>query len=604
MKKKASVSAKKRAKKLAKQPVLIHPLRHSIVLGVMLVSAGLLVWRAVDLQVTDSEFLQGQGDARHLRVMEVPAHRGMITDRNGEPLAISTPVDSVWVNPQELMTASSEWPRLAKLLKLDVDELTQRLMTRQTREFVYLKRRINPDLAQQVKALGIPGVFLQREYRRYYPAGEVAAHVVGFTNVDDAGQEGLELAYDDWLQGTSGSKRVIKNRLGHVVEGVESIRVPQPGKTLRLSIDRNIQYLAYRELKTAIRDHRARSGSIVVLDAKTSEVLAMVNQPSYNPNNRGTLKSSHLRNRAVTDVFEPGSTMKPFTVAAALESKKYLPGNVIKTAPGYYRVGRDTVRDTKNYGNLNLTDILVKSSNVGASKLALSLAPEKLWDLYSRAGFGSLTHSGFPGEVSGLMTDHWKWSDIEQATLSFGYGMSVTSLQLAQAYTVLANGGLTSPASFLALDGVPAQQASVMDAAVAKRVLKMMESVVSEKGTGAKADVAGYRVAGKTGTVHKSAVGGYSEERYLSLFAGMAPASDPRLVAVVMINEPRTEAYHGGQAAAPAFSKVMAGALRQLGVVPDDVPRTNVKRLHQKIAEHAMPQQKVSDLHASTGGRL
>lgn len=589
-----------RSKKTAPQPVLIHPLRHSVVLGVMLLSAGLLVWRAVDLQVTDSAFLRQQGDARHLRVVEIPAHRGMITDRNGEPLAISTPVDSVWVNPQALMTASDQWPRLASLLELDLDELTQRLMTRQSREFVYLKRRINPDLAQQVKALGIPGVFLQREYRRYYPAGEVAAHVVGFTNVDDAGQEGLELAYENWLRGTSGSKRVIKNRLGHVVEDVEGIKVPEAGKTLRLSIDRNIQYLAYRELKTAIRDHRARSGSIVVLDAKTSEVLAMVNQPSYNPNNRGTLKNSHLRNRAVTDVFEPGSTMKPFTVAAALESKKYLPGNTVNTAPGYYRVGRDTVRDMRNYGKLDLTEILVKSSNVGASKLALSLPAEKLWDVYSRVGFGSLTQSGFPGEVSGLMTDHWKWSDIDHATLSFGYGMSVTSLQLAQAYTVLANGGRTSPASFLALDGPPAQ--SVMNEAVAKRVLKMMEAVVSEKGTGAKADVAGYRVAGKTGTVHKSAVGGYSEERYLSLFAGMAPASDPRLVAVVMINEPRTEAYHGGQAAAPAFAKVMAGALRQLGVVPDDVPRINKQRLHQKIAEHAMPSPIAAGLHASAGG--
>ncbi len=593
----------KRAAK-SNPPVLIHPVRHTVVLGALMLSAGLLIWRAVDLQISDSEFLQGQGDARHLRVVEIPAHRGMITDRHGEPLAISTPVDSVWVNPQEIMAASAEWPRLARLLELDIDELTQRLMTRQTREFVYLKRRISPDLAQQVKALGIPGVFLQREYRRYYPAGEVAAHVVGFTDVDDAGQEGLELAYDDWLQGVSGSKRVIKNRLGHIVEDVESIEVPEAGKELRLSIDRNIQYLAYRELKTAIRDHRAKSGSIVVLDAKTSEVLAMVNQPSYNPNNRSTLKSNHVRNRAVTDVFEPGSTVKPFTIAAALESKKYLPGNIIRTGPGYYRVGRDTVRDTKNYGNLNLTDILVKSSNVGTSKLALSLAPEKLWGLYSRAGFGSLTYSGFPGEVSGLMTDHWKWSEIDQATFSFGYGMSVTTLQLARAYTVLANGGRLSPVSFLALEEAPAQQEQVMEPAVAKRVLKMMEAVVSEKGTGAKADVVGYRVAGKTGTVHKSDIGGYSEERYLSIFAGMAPASNPRLVAVVMINEPRTEAYHGGQAAAPTFSKVMGGALRQLGVVPDDVPRTNMKRLHQKIAEHVAPQQERAHLHASVGGRI
>lgn len=598
---KKTKQSKQWAKQSQKKPVLIHSFRHGVVLGAILLAVGLLVWRAVDLQVSDSEFLQGQGDARHLRVVDVPAHRGMITDRNGEPLAISTPVDSVWVNPQELMTASAEWPRLARLLQLDIDDLSQRLMTRQRREFVYLKRRISPDLAQQVMGLGISGVFLQREYRRYYPAGEVAAHIVGFTNVDDAGQEGLELAYDNWLQGVSGSKRVIKNRLGHVVEDVESIKVPEAGKTLRLSIDRNIQYLAYRELKTAIRDHHARSGSIVILDVKTSEVLAMVNQPSYNPNNRATLKSSHLRNRAVTDVFEPGSTMKPFTVAAALESEKYLPRSSINTAPGYYRVGRDTVRDMRNYGKLDLTGILVKSSNVGASKLALSLAPEKLWDLYSRVGFGSLTHSGFPGEVSGLMTDPWKWSDIDHATLSFGYGMSVTSLQLAQAYTVLANAGVMSPVSFLALDGVPSQQEQVMDKEVARRVLTMMEAVVSKEGTGARADVAGYRVAGKTGTVHKSDVGGYSEERYLSLFAGIAPVSDPRLVAVVMINEPRTEAYHGGQVAAPTFSRVMAGALRQLGVVPDDLPHTDMKRLRQKIAEHVMPQQKEPPLSVSVG---
>lgn len=550
---------------------LIHPVRHLIVLGLLALTVFFLLWRAVDLQVMNNGFLQDQGNARHLRVLDMPAHRGMITDRNGEPLAISTPVDSVCANPQEVIMARESWPVLARLLEIDQDYLRRRLMENASREFVYVKRHINPELAQQVMALNIPGIFLQREYRRYYPAGEVTAHIVGFTNVDDVGQEGLELAYNEWLRGTPGSKRVIKDRLGRVIENVESIETPSPGMDLTLSIDRRIQYLAYRELKAAVLENNARSGSAVILDVKTGEVVAMVNQPSFNPNNRGTLRSEYYRNRAVTDVFEPGSTIKPFTIAAALETGKYHPHTFIDTTPGFFRVGKSTVRDIRDYGNIDVTTIIQKSSNVGASKIALSLEPKQMWSMFSRVGFGSLTGSGFPGEVGGLLTDYWRWHDIERATLSFGYGLSVTPLQLAQAYTVLADGGRLKPISFLRIDETPRAE-SVIEPKITRQVLAMMEKVTEVGGTGTNARILGYHVAGKTGTVQKSGVGGYSDEHYIAMFAGIAPASRPRLAMVVMINDPRNEHYYGGQVAAPVFSTVMSGALRLMGIAPDDVP--------------------------------
>jgi len=550
---------------------LIHPARPLLILVSLLLVVAVLSWRVLDLQVLNKGFLQSQGDARHLRVVAIAAHRGMITDRNGQPLAISTPVDSVWANPQELLVAREQWGQLARLLEMDEAYLKKRIMTRAGREFVYLKRHVNPDRARQIMALDIPGISLQREYRRYYPAGEVAAHVVGFTNVDDHGQEGIELAYEQWLEGRPGSKRVLKDRLGHIVEDVESIREPAPGKDLRLSLDLRLQYLAYRELKTAVRLHRARSASALILDARSGEILAMVNQPSYNPNSRGHLRSDHYRNRAVTDVFEPGSTMKPFTIAAALEVGKYRPDSRIDTAPGYFRVGHSTVRDVVNYGTIDVTTVIQKSSNVGASKIALSIEPQQLWNMFSGVGFGSLTGSGFPGEVSGLLSDYWRWHDIERATLAFGYGLSVTALQLAQAYGVLADGGRLHTASFLPVEeSAPAEQ--VMSSTTARQVMAMMETVVGKKGTGHLARVRGYRVAGKTGTVQKIGAGGYSDERYLALFAGVAPVSDPRLVMVVVINEPRDGEYYGGRVAAPVFANVMTGALRLLGIVPDDVP--------------------------------
>ncbi len=546
------------------------PVRLLVVLGVLGTITLLLVWRALDLQILSNDFLQDQGDARHLREVATPAHRGMIADRNGEPLAISTPVDSVWANPQALLAARAQWPRLARLLNIDVKSLERHLTSRVGREFVYLKRNVSPDLAEQVMALGVPGVSLQRGYRRYYPAGEVAAHVVGFTNVDDAGQEGLELAYDEWLHGIPGSKRVIKDRLGRVVENVERVSEPLPGKDVALSIDRRLQYLAYRELKAAIQSSRARSGSVVMLDVNTGEVLALVNQPSFNPNNRANLRGDDFRNRGVTDVFEPGSTIKPFTAAAALETGKFRPTTMIDTGSGLFKVGNHTVRDVHNYGVIDVSTVIQKSSNVGATKMALAMAPKQLWSMFSRVGFGAASGGRFPGEMTGALSGYEGWGEVERATLSYGYGLSVTPLQLARAYMVLADGGQFKPVSFVHL-AEPPQGEQVMRPEVAGQVLKMMEAVVNTGGTGLSAGVPGYRVAGKTGTVHKSQAGGYATNRYLALFAGMAPVSKPRLVMVVMINEPSSGEYYGGLVAAPVFGRIMAGALRLLDVAPDDV---------------------------------
>jgi cell division protein FtsI (penicillin-binding protein 3) len=538
-----------------------------VIAGVLFVSL-VLAWRAVDLHVFRKDFLQNQGDARYLRVVPIAAHRGMISDRNGEPLAISTPVDSVWVQPAAFREAHHAWPKLARLLHLDLGRLQRKVLAREDREFVYLKRHISPELADRVMALGIPGVNLQREYQRYYPAGEVMAHVVGFTDVDDQGQEGLELAYNDWLQGVAGSQRVLKDRLGRVVRHVEQISRPEPGRNLVLSIDQRLQYLAYRELKRAVLQHKARSGSAVVLDVQTGEVLAMVNQPSYNPNNRGQFKGSQTRNRAVTDVLEPGSTVKPFTIAAALESGQFRPTTRIDTTPGQYKVGNAMVRDTRNYGRISVATVIKKSSNVGASKIALALPDKTLWKAYARLGFGVTSGSGFPGEASGLLSHARHWRDIEKATLAFGYGLSVTPLQLARAYSSLAADGLLRPVSFLRLDE-PTPGKQIIPARVARQLRPMLESVVETGGTGTRARVSGYRVAGKTGTVKKAIAGGYSDDRYIAVFAGFAPASLPRLAMVVTVNEPRDGVYYGGEVAAPVFARVMAGALRMLNIPPD-----------------------------------
>ena len=542
--------------------------RAGLLYGLFLLAFLALLARAVDLQVLRHDFLENQATARHLRVVEVPAHRGAIRDRRGEPLALSTPVDTVWANPSVLAGARETWGPLAAALGMKVDALARRLAATRGREFIYLRRHVTPDVAARVRELAAPGVALMREYHRYYPAGEVAAHVVGFTDIDDVGREGIELAHDAWLRGEPGRKRVVKDGRHRIIDELELIRAPRPGRPLQLALDLRIQYLAYRALKAAVRKHGAQAGSAVVLDARSGEVLAMVNQPSWNPNNRRRLRRAALRNRALTDVFEPGSTMKPFTIAAALMSGRFRPETTIDTRPGWYQVGRHTIRDVHDYGVLDLTGILRKSSNVGVSKIALDLPRETLWEVLSRVGFGRDTGTGFPGEAAGILLPPARWHRIEQATLAFGYGISVTATQLAQAYAVLANDGRAVPVSLLHRDAPPAAQ-QVMPASVARRVRRMLETVVSPEGTAPAARIPGYRVAGKTGTVRKAVAGGYAEDRYLALFAGMAPASRPRLVCVVVIDEPAGDAYYGGKVAAPVFRRIMSGALRLLNVPPD-----------------------------------
>jgi len=557
--------------------------RVTLVLVFFSLIAVALAARAVHLQVLNKEFLNQQADTRHLRRERISAHRGTITDRNGEPLAISTPVDSVWANPKELAPAVDDVPRLARTLGLDPQLLMRRITRSMDKEFLYLKRHLSPEQAQQVLALKLPGVNVQREYRRYYPAGEVTGHLVGFTDIDDEGQEGLELAFNHWLAGESGAKRVLKDRLGRSVENVESIRPARHGKNLRTSIDLRIQYLAYRTLKAAIQFHHAESGSIVVLDVKTGEVLAIVNQPTYNPNDRSQFSAERYRNRAVTDIFEPGSSIKPLVVAAALETGEFRPSSIIDTAPGYVTVGAKTIEDSRNLGRVSLTTILARSSNVGVTKLAMSLQPDQLWQTMTDFGLGSLTSSAFPGESAGLLTHFSNWKPISQATLAYGYGVSVTALQLAQAYSALGNGGRLNPVSLVALEtAADGRQVIAPDTATAVR--RMLEEVVRPGGTGTKASVPGYRVAGKTGTAWKFAAGGYSEDKYISIFAGLAPASDPRLAAVVVIDEPSGELYYGSDVAAPVFADVMTESLRLLAVPPDALPARDPGSIMQAMS--------------------
>jgi cell division protein FtsI (penicillin-binding protein 3) len=545
--------------------------RVSLVIAFFVVTAGALLARAVHLQVFNKDFLNKQADNRHLRTERITAHRGSITDRNGEPLAISTPVDSVWANPQELAAAVDRVPELARVLDIDPDQLMRRITRSLDKEFLYLKRHLSPELADKVTALNLPGVNALREYRRYYPAGEVTGHLVGFTSIDDEGQEGLELAFNHWLAGESGSKRVLKDRLGRAVENVASIKPPRHGKDLRSSIDLRLQYLAYRTLKGAIQKHKAESGSVVILDVKTGEVLAMVNQPSYNPNDRSQYSAERYRNRAITDIFEPGSSIKPLIVAAALESGRYRASSMIDTSPGYIVVGPKRIEDSSDLGRVSMATVLSRSSNVGATKIAMSLESDQLWQTLTRFGLGSLTSSGFPGESAGLLTHYNDWRQINQATLGYGYGVSVTPLQLTQAYAALGGDGQIRPVSLVALDE-PAKGTRIVDADHASAIRKMMEEVVQPGGTGAEAIVPGYRIAGKTGTSWKFAPGGYSEDKYFSVFAGLAPATDPQLAAVVIIDEPTGDLYYGGDVAAPVFGDVMAESLRLLAVPPDALP--------------------------------
>lgn len=557
---------------MARKQQYRHRFRVWIVMVCMSMAMLALVSRAIYLHVVHSEYLQARGNARHLRVVQDHANRGMILDRNGVPLAISTPVDSIWAHPLTFIQAQKKWPSLARMLDIKMSTLRRQARKYKDREFMYIKRHVSPNMAKRVMALKIPGVNKQREYRRYYPAGVIAGHVVGFTNIDDRGQEGLELAYDDWLRALPGKKRVLKDRFGNIVETVESVSLSLAGKDLVVSIDRRIQYMTYRALKQAVEKHKALSATAVVVDVQTGEVLAMANYPGFNPNNRAYLRSSLFRNRAITDVFEPGSTMKPFIIAAAIESGRYTARSIINTAPGTLRIGRKTIRDHGNYGWLSLAHIIEKSSNVGAAKVALSMKRERLWKMFRTVGFGEKTGLQQPGESNGLLRPPEQWARLDQATISYGYGISVTAVQLARAYLVFANNGKALPLSLLPGDKTT-QSIRVMSAATATTMRSMLERAVSDRGTGRAARIVDYRVAGKTGTTHKLVNGRYADNRYISVFAGMAPATRPRLVMVVKVEEPTQGGYYGGVIAAPIFSKVMTGSLRALNVLPDDLQR-------------------------------
>ena len=556
---------------MSEQAALPYRWRFRLVLLMLSALALVVAARIVYLHLYEDDFLKGQGDARSLRVVAMPAHRGMILDRNGEPLAVSAPVESLWYDPRIFAADSNQRKQLATALDMSITRLERILKRSEGKKFVYLRRHMAPNDAADVLALELPGVFAQSEYKRYYPAAEVATHLVGFTNIDGEGQEGMELAYDNWLRGEKGKKRVLKDRLGRTIKDIQALREAKPGQDLQLSIDLRVQYLAYRELKAAVQQHHARSGSAVVLDVNTGEVLAMVNQPSYNPNDRSNIQVSHLRNRATTDTFEPGSTMKPLTVAAAMASGKYTSRSRINTAPGYIKVKNRTIRDHRNYGELDLSHIISKSSNVGVTKLALSIEPGAVRNMMFNAGLGQDTGTSFPGERVGSLPHVPEKRVVERAAMSYGYGLSVTPLQLAQSYLAFGGAGVKRDLSLLKVDQ-PLAGERIMPEKVARQVLEMMERVTQKGGTGRRAQVPAFRVAGKTGTVHKVGRNGYEEDKYVAIFAGVAPVENPRFVTVVVVHEPQGQEYYGGEVAAPVFSRIMAGTLRLMNVAPDKLP--------------------------------
>lgn len=546
-----------------------------VALAVLVLGCALL-GRLASLQVVPDmaqgyQFLQGQGQARTLRTEPISAYRGVITDRNGEPLAVSTPVETLWADPSILLRVPERWSELARGLGMSESELEAQLSHYSGKEFMYLQRHLPPHAAEEVLKLDVPGVYSQREFRRYYPAGEVTAHLVGFTDIDDRGQEGMELAYDAWLSGESGAKEVLKDLRGRTVKELQLVKSARPGRNLTLSIDLRLQYLAHRELKAAVQRYGAKGGSLVIMDVHTGEVLAMTNQPSYNPNDRSAMQPGAMRNRALTDLFEPGSPMKPLTVMAALETGRFSADTRFDTSPGYTQVGTKTLLDPVNYGVLDVTGIITKSSQVGMTKLALQMDPQTIRDMYYRLGIGQSVGTGFPGEAVGSLPNHRRWSPIQRATYAFGYGLNLTATQLVSAYSVIASGGIKRPPSLLRVDEAPAGERVVAEP-LARKMVDILSHVVTEEGTGTLAQIPAYPVAGKTGTVHKVGVGGYVENKYIASFVGMAPTDNPRLVAAVIIDEPSDQRYFGGQVAAPVFSNVMEGALRLLQVPPTVTP--------------------------------
>ena len=542
------------------------------VVGVFLaILAFLLVGRLADHQVLmNHAFLEKQGEARMVRTENIQAHRGMITDRNGEPLAVSTPVVTLWANPKVLGQDAESWRAVARAMSWSEKELTEKMAQYNGKEFMYLRRQLSPAEAETVLAQNIDGVYGQREYKRFYPAGEVAAHLVGFTNIDDIGQEGVELGFNDSLTGVAGKRRVVKDLKGRMVKDLGLQKPEQHGLDIALSIDLRVQYFAHTILKKIVTDFEAQGGSAVVIDVKTGEILAMVNWPSFNPNNRTGIKPQQMRNRAMVDVFEPGSTMKPLTMSAALESGKWRPEMTIDTNPGSINIQGKLLKDHNNYGLITLPTVIQKSSQVGIVKIALSLEPNAVRNMFYRFGLGQATGTGFPGESIGVLPSYSRWRDLDRATLAFGHGVSVTTLQLTQAYSVFANNGLRRPVSILRQNEIkPGEQ--ILSSAIVQEIIPMLESVTKPGGTGTRARVPGFRVAGKTGTVHKLGPGGYSADRYLAVFAGIAPVSDPRYAMAVMIDEPSAGKYYGGEVAAPVFGQLMQGVLQLMGAVPDDL---------------------------------
>ncbi|MCD5971757.1 MULTISPECIES: peptidoglycan D,D-transpeptidase FtsI family protein [Pseudomonas] len=561
----------------------LYPWRFRVVVGLLLALVAAICWRIIDLQVVDHTFLKEQGDARSLRHIPIPAHRGLITDRNGEPLAVSTPVTTLWANPKEMQLDKSKWAVLATALGQDPKALAERLDSQAGKEFIYLVRGLTPEHGQAVLDLKVPGVYGIEEFRRFYPAGDVTAHMVGFTDLDDHGREGVELAYDDWLAGVPGKRQVIKDRRGRLIKDVQVTKNAKAGKTVALSIDLRLQYLATRELRNAIVENEAKAGSMVIMDVKTGEVLAMVNFPTYNPNNRRTMVPAAMRNRAIIDVFEPGSTMKPISMTAALDSGRWKPTDKVEVYPGTLQIGKYTIRDvTKTEGPvLDLTGILINSSNVGMSKVAFDVGGEAIFQAMQRVGLGQYTGLGFPGERVGNLPNYREWRKAETATLSYGYGLSVTALQLVHAYAAIANNGRIVPLTILKSDKPPVATQAIPEP-TAKTLQTMLQAVIEDSRGVYRARVPSYHVAGKSGTARKTSVGtkGYAENSYRSLFAGFGPMSNPRYAVVVVIDEPSKGGYYGGLVSAPVFSKVMSGTLRLMNVTPDNLAPIPVEQVN------------------------